>query len=156
MKYLIILPLLLFACTTNKFQPASTIDIGTRLPGTWNFKEMKNSKGKTVEFYDLGYGKTKATGPQIILNLDGSYQKKFTLEKIDSGYWKFNTQLMDIEYDLLIDSTDWIGKSVIKNKLATLKDDGNYYERITDHIIDFSESNMILNHRGYQLVYFKD
>jgi hypothetical protein len=116
---------------------------------------MRNHRGEKIESYNHGFGEIKAGGPQIRLNENGTYEKIFTPTNTDSGYWKLNQKLMIIEYSLYIDSTDWIGKDLIKKGLAEKQKDGNYYERITDQILKLSGDEMILNKRGNQLVYVK-
>jgi len=52
----------------------------------------------------------------------------FLLQKnTDVGNWKFNPETMTIEHDLYIDSTDFVGKDLIRQKLAVKSSDGNYY-----------------------------
>lgn len=152
---LLICIVLLTSCNSNNVINKSYTNDNLNLIGTWKCSEMRNHRGEKIETYNHGFGEIKAGGPQIRLNENGTYEKIFTPTNTDSGFWKLNQELMTIEYDLYIDSTDWIGKDLIKKGLAVRQKDGNYYERITDEILKLNEDEMILNKRGNQLVYNK-
>ena len=145
----------LLSCHSNKMMNEQNFINKKQLIGTWEYIEMRNSKGEKIESYDLSFGEIKASGPEIKLMNDGTYMKKFTPTNTDYGFWKYNPKQMTIEYDLFIDSTDWIGKDLIKKGLAIKQKDGNYYEKIEDKILEFKNDTMILNNRGYKIVYKK-
>ena len=153
---LVVLINLIFSCNSIKPIKNSSNDYSIKLIGIWNFVEMRNSKGEKIDFYNAGFAVVKATGPQIFYYKDKTYKKIFVPDKADTGFWHFNEETMTIEYDLFIDSTDWIGKDLIKNGLAVKQSDGNYYERVTDKVLKFNDRELILNRRGYQSVFKKE
>lgn len=60
-----------------------------------------------------------------------------------------------IEHDLYIDSTDFVGKDLIRQKLAVKSSDGNYYERIEDKTLKIEKEEMLIDNRGLIDVYRK-
>lgn len=143
-KILILYIVFLFSCSSNN-----------TLVGVWNYSETRNYKGEKIDSYREKFGEVNASGPQIVFKKNGTYQKIFRPQKIDSGNWRFNKKLMSIEYDLLIDSSDWVGRSLIEKGLAIKYDDGLYYERLEDKVIELKRGHLVLDSRGNQTVYRK-
>ena len=135
---------------------SNTTEMIEQLCGTWNFVEMRDYKGRKIDSYQESFGRVKATGPQIILSEDMSYQKVFFANRSDTGFWRFDIKTMTIHYQLFIDSTTWVGKDLIEKGLAQKLSDGNYYEEIKEQVKELKDSTMILQKRGGQYVYQKE
>ncbi|ANH83224.1 hypothetical protein A8C56_21595 [Niabella ginsenosidivorans] len=116
---------------------------------------MRDDKGKKIKSYSNGYMMVNAGGPTIIFNSDGTYKKIFTPQNADTGFWRFDSLKMYIHYDLYIDSTDWVGKDLIKTGEAVKYPNGNYYEKIQDKILRYDDPELILDERGSQMVFKK-
>lgn len=156
MKYIYcIFSILLLANCSQKIKTDKT-DLTNVIIGTWNFVETREPNGNKLESYERSFGTVQATGPKLIYKSDFTYNKVFTPKNTDVGNWKFNFQTMTIEHDLYIDSTDFIGKDLIKKKLAVKSTDGNYYERIEDKILKIEKEEMLIDNRGLIDVYKKE
>ena len=124
--------------------------------GTWNFVETRDPNGNKLESYEGSFGTVQATGPKLIYNSDFTYNMVFTPKNTDIGNWKFNSETMTIEHDLYIDSSDFVGKDLIRQKLAIKSSDGKYYERIDDKILKIENEEMLIDNRGLINVYKKE
>jgi len=124
--------------------------------GSWKFVETRDINGKKLYSYEGSYGTVKATGPKLIYKEDFTYEKNFTPKNTDTGNWKFNNKTNTIEHDLYVDSTNFIGKDLIKRKLAIKAENGKYYERIEDKIINLEKDEMQIDNRGLIDVYKKE
>jgi hypothetical protein len=124
------------------------------LVGVWRFQEMRNQNNEKITHYERNGMKVMATGPTITLNPDLSYKKAFFPGKYDTGYWKFDSKNMQIQYQLYIDSTDFAGKSLIENGLAIKHPDGKYYENIVNYVYSITPGELILI-KGQNLEIYK-
>lgn len=124
--------------------------------GSWNFVETRDINGKKLDSYEGSFGTVQATGPKLIYKADFTYEKVFTPKNTDTGNWKLNSKTNTIEHNLYIDSTDFIGKDLIKKKLAVKSENGKYYERIEDKIINLEKDEMLIDNRGLIDVYKKE
>jgi hypothetical protein len=138
--------LILLSC--SKFLSTSTLptfqpnDSNKDLIGTWEFFEMRDDQNKKVDTIRNGMGYEIAAGPLLNYKNDGTYTKRFTPTNTDEGIWTFDPKSNAIIHYLLIDSTEMIGKDLIKRRLATKYNDGNYYEIINDKIIIKSKNEI--------------
>jgi hypothetical protein len=156
MKYIYcIFSILLLANCSQKIKTDKT-DLTNVIIGSWNFVETRDPNGNKIESYDGSFGTVQATGPKLIYKPDFTYNKVFTPKNTDVGNWKFNSQTMTIEHDLYIDSTDFVGKDLIRQKLAVKSANGNYYERIEDKILKIEKEEMLIDNRGLIDVYKKE
>jgi hypothetical protein len=104
--------------------------------------------------------KIVASGPNITINENGTYEKKFTEDNTDYGNWKFLSE-KEIEYELVTPINSRGGKLItqtqkfIKNRWE--KDgNGNYLEKNKDIIILLTNSEMKVEHqKDYILIYKK-
>lgn len=126
-----------------------------KLIGIWNYIETRDKNDNKIFEYEESFGKITANGPKIIFYSDYTFKKIFTPKNIDIGKWKLNKKTMTVAYDLYIDSTDFIGKDLIKKGLALKQNDGKYYEKIEDKIIQFKNDEIIFEERGLFLIYKK-
>ena len=143
MKFIISLLLSLFSGIVMA-QTNNTPSYEEMLVGVWRFKEMRNQENERITEYGRGNMKVLATGPTITLNPDMSYKKSFIPGKYDTGYWNFDSKNMQIQYRLYVDSTDFVGKSLIKKGLATKHPDGKYYENIVSQVYSIRSDELIL------------
>ncbi|NUY79649.1 hypothetical protein HUK80_01980 [Flavobacterium sp. MAH-1] len=123
--------------------------------GTWNYVETRNSSGQKIKSYTTGFGEVEASGPKIIYNSNASYKMIFSPKNIDSGNWRFDKSEMKIIHQLYIDSTDWIGKDLIKNGEAKKYKDGKYYEMIETKVSKLTKNEMVIVSRDVLEVYKK-
>lgn len=152
-KYMLIVMFLV--CCKAQYNEHSTLD-SAKLVGVWSYVETRNHLGDKIESIEHKHvSEIEASGPEIYLKADGSFTQIFQKKYRHKGNWNFNNETMTIEYDLYIDSTDWIGKDLIKSGLAIKQSDGLYYERIEDRILEFGEGLMVIDLRGNQQVYKK-
>lgn len=145
--------IILSAGYINKTIKNIASDPDKRLIGTWEYVEMRNMNGEKITSYKQSFGTVLASGPEITFLADGTFKKKFLANNIQTGLWQLDDKAMIINYDLYIDSTDFVGKDLIKKGLAVKQHDGNYYERISTQILHLMDSELILYERGNQVVY---
>ena len=124
--------------------------------GSWNFIETRDINGKKLENYEGSFGTVEASGPKLIYKPNFTYEMVFTPENKDIGNWKLNNKTNTIEHDLYIDSTDFVGKDLIRQKLAVKSENGKYYERIEYRILKFEKIEMFIDNRGLIDVYSKE
>ena len=166
MKYIysLITLLLLFSCLkiktenqTSKVENKNLTEIKSEdIIGSWNFIETRDLNGKKLESYQGSFGTVEASGPKLIYKPNFTYEMIFTPKNTDIGNWKLNNKTNTIEHDLYIDSTDFVGKDLIRQKLAVKSENGKYYERIDDRIIKFEKDEMLIDNRGLIDVYRKE
>ena len=167
MKYIysLIIILLLSSCFKVKTEKNQTSKVengnfgiiqSENIIGNWNFIETRNINGKKLDNYEGSFGTVQATGPKLIYKANFTYEKIFTPKNTDIGNWKFNNKTNTIEHDLYIDSTDFVGKDLIRQKLAVKAENGKYYERIEDRIIKMEKDEMLIDNRGLIDVYKKE
>lgn len=126
----------------------------SKLLGSWTYVETRDENGKKIEADDNQ--RILMNEPNLVYESNFTYRMVFTSEHVDTGKWKFNQKNMIIEHYLFIDSTDFIGKDLIKQGLAKKQKDGKYYEKEDSKIIKLSDNEMILQDIGIQVVYKKD
>jgi hypothetical protein len=148
-------------------QTKENIDIRQQLIGQWVFVKTLDANNNEVKYVAQDYKgpdgsdiQIVANGPDITINADHTYVKKFTDVKSDKGNWKLisNNQ---VEYELVIPKDSRQG-SMIKQTQELLgkkwRTDsiGNYLDASTDKIVLLSENEMRVEyHKKYLLVYRK-
>ena len=151
-NYIILFTLTLFSCsvktTKNNQEAVTNIDLTNKIIGVWEFVRTTDTNGNKLDSYQGSFGTVEATGPKLIYNKNKTYTMVFTPKNSDKGYWRFNPKNSTIEHDLYIDSTDWVGKDLIRQKLAIKKSDGKYYELIEDKIFKLQNDEMWIDNRG--------
>lgn len=123
------------------------------LIGSWIHIETRDEQGKKIDSNDPV--RVLMNEPNLVYESNFTYRKIFTPENSDSGKWKFNTKTMTIEHDLFIDSTDFVGKDLIKQGLAIKQKDGKYYEENNDKVVKLMDNELIIDRYGMQIVYKK-
>lgn len=131
------------------------------LDGEWLFIEMQDEKGNNVTELPMPQLE-KITGekaiekinrPNIILKEDGGYEKRFTDEKADTGFWEFDKESNELSFTLRI-SPDSPYLKYLKN-IITKRSDGFYYQKpIFEKIVKFEKNIMfIADYVGYYSIY---
>ena len=136
-----------------------------KLIGKWTYIKTVDKGNKKIEFVYRTYPngeKTKivASGPEITLNKDGTYTKKFTEENSDNGNWKIISR-NEVEYEMLILKDSKQGKMIqmtqkLLNKKWRQDEKGNYLDSSTDKITLLSQTEMKVEYeKEYTLIYKK-
>lgn len=150
-SYILIVTSILFLSFTS-IKSIQT-DYVKMLIGSWSYIETRDEQGKKIESDNAL--RTLMNEPNLVYESNFTYRKIFTPESSDTGKWKFNTKTMTIEHDLFIDSTDFVGKDLIKQGLAIKQKDGKYYEENNDKVIKLMDNELIIDRYGMQIVYKK-
>lgn len=155
--YSLVLLVLFSSCSTSKVENKNLSKIKSEhIIGSWNFIETRDLNEKKLDNYEGSFGTIQSSGPKLIYKANFTYEKVFTPKNSDIGNWKLNDKTNTIEHDLYIDSTDFIGKDLIKKKLAVKFANGNYYERIENKILKIEKDLMFIDNRGLVDVYKKE
>jgi hypothetical protein len=162
MRYLILTLSLLFFIKSNGQENEKMKD---NFIGKWEYIKTVDKEDKTVKFIMRKYPNGKemkiiASGPDIIISADGTYEKKFNEENTDLGNWRILSDT-EIEYELLTPMNSRGGKLIkqtqkfVKNRWK--KDGkGNYTEKIKEKIISITDSEMKVERlKDYLLIYKK-
>lgn len=147
---LLLVFILFSSCFSSKVDETN---YSKKLVGTWTYIESRDETGNKIVSNDK---RVLMNEPNLVYNADFTYKKIFTPKNSDSGKWEFNPKTMIIKYDLFIDSTDFIGKDLIKKGLAKKQKDGKYYEILSDKIAKLTEDEMSVESYGLFLIYRKD
>jgi antitoxin component YwqK of YwqJK toxin-antitoxin module len=134
--------------------------------GKWEYiktiDKENNPIQHTIRKYPNGEEmKIIASGPDITINKDGTYKKKFTENNTDYGNWKFISE-KEIEYEMFIPRNSRQGKLIIQtqkllpNKKWKQDENGNFLDSSTDKIIEMTENEMKVEYeKDYVLIYKK-
>ncbi|SNR14747.1 hypothetical protein [Tenacibaculum jejuense] len=165
MKIKIKLPVLfLLFCTTLFGQKNELTE--KNIVGKWNFTKTIDKHNQEVKYVYRTYPngekmKIVASGPDITLNSDGTYLKKFTKENTDSGNWKIISE-SEIEYQMVIPKDSRQGKLIIQtekfmpNKKWRKDENGNFLDASSDKIIELTLTEMKIEYeKDYILIYKK-
>jgi len=134
--------------------------------GEWNYIKTVDKNNEEVKYVYRTHPngekmKIVASGPNIILNLDGTYRKKFTEENTDIGNWKIKSK-NEIEYEMVILKNSRQGKLIIQtqkfmpDKKWRKDEKGNFLDASSDKIIELTETEMKVEYeKDYILIYKK-
>lgn len=136
------------------------------LVGKWNYIETLDKNNESVKHTIRKYPNGKemkivASGPNITINENGTYEKKFTEQNSDFGNWKFLSD-KEIEYELVTPINSKSGNLITKtqqflNKKWEKDGKGNYIEKITETILSLTDSVMKIQYQNdYILIYKKE
>jgi hypothetical protein len=117
------------AQTNNKFDKTA---IEKSLIGKWIFVEAVDKDNKKVDYFIQDYKgpdgkeiKIVASGPDVTINKDYSYVKKFTEVNSDKGTWKLISE-NEIEFEMPISfatsSTSKAGKEHLLNYIGSINE----------------------------------
>lgn len=156
----------------------STIAIGQTKVDLTNSKEMLIGEWKFVKVIDQAGNEVKqikrnlkvpnlepitinASGPDIIVNSDGTYTKIFTPKNSDTGNWRIKSN-KEVEYEMVIPIDSRQGRMIIQtqkifpDKKWKKDGKGNFLDASTDTIIALSKTTMkVVYEKEYVLVYKK-
>lgn len=135
------------------------------LIGKWEYVRTTDKENNTIQhiikkFPNGNEMKIVANGPNIIVNKDGTYEKKFDEDHTDYGNWKFLSE-KEIEYELITPIHSRGGKLITQaqnafNKRWEKDGNGNYLEKNKDIIIALTKSEMKIEYqKDYILIYKK-
>lgn len=118
------------------------------LIGTWKFVELRDKDYKKVDTIKHPFGYEIPEGPLLIYNADGTYSKQFTPKNTDKGKWYYDNDKKAIVHHLYYTKPyDFASKDLITRGHAIKDKNGEYYEIITDNIINLSNDKLILLER---------
>ena len=167
----ILLTLMIFISAIAFGQNDCGIDITNSkqtLIGKWKFVKTIDQNGNEVKKItvdrNMPNGKQmilNANGPDITINSDGTYIKKFTPENSDYGIWRIKSN-NEIEYEMIIPEDSRQGRLIIQtqnlfpNKKWRKDDKGNFLDASSDKVIELTDKEMKVEYeKDYLLVYKK-
>lgn len=151
------------AQTNNKFD---TTAIEKSLIGKWIFVEALDKDNKKVDYFIQDYKgpdgkeiKIVASGPDVTINKDHSYVKKFTEKNSDKGTWKLISE-NEIEFEMLILKNSGQGNMIIQTQKLLGKEwrtdeNGNFLDASTDKILSIEKDRMTIDHEGKYILIYK-
>lgn len=135
-------------------QTSERDSIKKELIGTWEFVELKDSKGIKVDtiWHNVPGIEKKGweipKGPLLTYNIDGTYLKQFTPQNIDNGKWYFDSKQNAIIHMLYYEKPySSAAKYLIDKGHAKQDENGEYYEIITNKVKELTEEQLILFER---------
>lgn len=138
------------SCNTSQNIPSVDIEkpIKEELVGVWEFKILNDEFGNKVDTIWHGIGFEIPKGPLITLRNDGTYSKQFTPNNIDTGKWYFDEKENEIVFLLYYSKPyGFVENDLIKRGHAKKDKKGDYYEKVTNKVFNYSENELILLER---------
>ncbi|MGK0448969.1 MAG: hypothetical protein ACJA2M_002771, partial [Polaribacter sp.] len=114
-------------------------------------QDYKGPDGKEI--------KIVANGPDITINKDYSYVKRFTEVNSDNGIWKLISE-NEIEFEMLIPKDSRQGNMIIQTQKLLGKEwrtdkNGNFLDASTDKILSIDKDRMTIEHEGKYILIYK-
>ncbi|MBK7389223.1 MAG: hypothetical protein IPI23_09195 [Bacteroidetes bacterium] len=148
-------------------QPTEKADTTKSLIGQWVFVKTLDANNNEVKYVTQDYkgptgsdSQIVANGPDITINADHTYVKKFTDVDSDKGNWRLISN-NEVEYEMVIEKDSRQGNMIkqtqelLGNKWRT-DSNGNYLDASNDKIVLLTENEMRVEyHKKYVLVYRK-
>ena len=160
--------LLCLLAFNGKAQTTEKIDTTQLLIGHWVFVQTLDENNNDVEYVTQDYKgpdgsdiKIVANGPDITINADQTYVKKFTDENSDQGKWRLLAN-NEVEYEMVIEKDSRQGDMIkqtqeLFGKKWRTDSKGNYLDASSDKILLLTENEMRVEyHKNYVLVYRKE
>lgn len=160
----ILLCLITFNLNAQKKENSNTTKL---LIGQWFFAKTLDANDNEVKFVTQDYKgpdgsdiQIVANGPDITINDDHSYIKKFTDVNSDKGIWRLISN-NEIEYEMVIEKDSRQGNMIkqtqeLLGKKWQTDSKGNYLDASSDKIVLLTENEMKVEyHKKYVLVYRK-
>jgi hypothetical protein len=148
-------------------QIKESVDTNKLLIGHWIFVKTLNADNNEVKYVMQDYKgpdgndiKIVANGPDITINSDHTYVKKFTDVNLDKGNWKLISK-NEVQYEMVIEKNSRQGDMIQQTQELTGKKwrtntSGNYLDTSSDKIILLTDKEMrVKYHENYVLVYRK-
>ena len=161
----LVVALRLVAQTAALPLPADTAQTKQLLIGEWRFVHVLGPDGQPVDHILRSSGpngqttRVNANGPDMTLRADGSYEKRFTPEHTDAGYWHLGAP-DSVVYTMVVPMNSRQGELLkmtmaLLNKTWPTDGRGNYLDRSTEHVVRLSANEMHVLEHGYTFVYRK-
>ena len=148
-------------------QTKENIDSTKLLIGQWIFVKTLDVNNNEVKYVTQDYKgpdgneiQIVANGPDILVNSDHTYIKKFTDVNSDKGNWRLISN-NEVEYEMVIEKDSRQGNMIkqtqeLLGKKWRTDSKGNYLDASTDKIVQLTENEMRVEyHKKYLLVYKK-
>ena len=144
-------------------QSDKKMELKTELIGTWEFVELRDAQGNKVDtiFHNVPgldkQGWEIPKGPLLTYNSDGTYAKQFTPQNIDTGKWYYDKKKKAIIQMLYYEKPYKMAAQYLIDKGHAKKDEnGDYYEVITDEVVELTDDKLvILEREGRQRTFKK-
>lgn len=167
-KRIIQLGILFCLMTLNLIaQTTENNDTTKLLIGEWVFVKTLDSNNNEVKYVTQDYKgpdgrdiQIVANGPDITINVDHTYFKKFTDIYSDKGTWKLISN-NEVVYEMIIEKDSRQGNMIQQTQILLGKkwrtdSKGNYLDASTDKIVLLTDNEMRVEyHKKYVLVYRK-
>lgn len=148
-------------------QTTEKIDTTKILVGQWIFVKTLDANNNEVKYVTQDYNgpdgtdiQIVANGPDITINADHTYVKKFTDVNSDKGNWRLISN-NEVEYEMVIEKDSRQGNMIkrtqeLLGKKWRTDSKGNYLDASTDKIVLLTGNEMRVEyHKKYVLVYRK-
>jgi hypothetical protein len=169
MKNIAHLGILVFLMTIKlSAQTTENVEATRLLVGQWFFIKTLDATNNEVKHITQDYKSRDgsdiiivANGPDITINADNTYIKKFTELKSDKGTWRLISK-NEVKYEMVIAKDSRQGAMIkqaqeLFDKKWRTDSDGNYLDSSTDKIVLLTENEMRVEyHKNYVLVYRKN
>ena len=131
-----------FAQTASESLPTDTVHTASLLIGEWHFIHVLGPDGKVTDKVDRSQGPNgemsmvNANGPDISILTNGTYEKRYTPENKDIGYWRVK-QPNEVSYTMVVPINSQQGRMLgfaarMFNKPTSTDGKGNYLDTSTD------------------------
>ena len=148
-------------------QTTVKVDSTKLLIGQWFFVKTLDANNNEVKYIIQDYKgpdgsdiQIVANGPDITINADHTFVKKFTEVNSDKGNWRLASN-NEVEYEMVIKKNSRQGNLIKKTqellgKKWQIDSKGNYLDTSFDKIVLLTENEMRVEyHKKYVLVYRK-
>ncbi|OOG73802.1 hypothetical protein [Algoriphagus sp. A40] len=130
----------------------------TKLIGTWEFVDLRDSSGAKIDtiWHEVVKGYEIPKGPLTVFREDGVYTKQFTPENTDQGMWCYdtdNSRIIRKHYYKRPYSPS--AKYMIANGYAIQDEKGDYYEVQVDSVIKLTPETLIILEEENRQMEFK-
>jgi hypothetical protein len=148
-------------------QTKENMDTTKLLIGQWIFVKTLDANNNEVKYTTQDYKgpdgsdiQIVANGPDITINAEHTYVKKFTDVNSDKGNWRLISN-NELEYEMVIEKDSKQGNMIkqtqeLLGKKWPTDSKGNYLDASSDKIVLLTENEMRVEyHKKYLLVYRK-
>ncbi|APD06265.1 hypothetical protein UJ101_00727 [Flavobacteriaceae bacterium UJ101] len=131
-------------------------ELKTELIGAWEFVELRDAQENKIDtiWHNVpvpGVNKKSyeiPKGPLLTYKSDGTYSKQFTPKNTDTGKWYYDKNKKAIIQMLYYSKPYGTAAQYLIDKGHASKDEnGEYYEVITDEVIELTEDKLIILER---------
>jgi len=138
---LAVLSSLLILLSFNSYES----QLNKKLIGKWEFVKLTDKNGIKVDTIFHGKEIELASGPLLNYKQDGTYTKIFNSKNTDNGTWNYNRKSKSIIQKLIYKKPyGFAAKYLIQNGHAKKDKNGEYYEIITDKVIELTNTKLVI------------